>query len=313
MDEPIVDDLDTIHPSAERLFVRANGRRHHSIAAGPDDGEPVVLLHGFPEFWYAWRDQLAALADAGYRAIAPDLRGYNLTERPADLPAYRISALVADAVALIDALADGRAHVVGHDWGGVIAWELAAREPTAVDRLAILNAPHPGRYDRALRDPDQLLRSWYVGFVQLPWLPERLLTARDGAAIRRLLRTDPVDPSAFSPTDRDRYAAAFCRGSAATAALNYYRALFRGTVTGAVRDAIPGVDAGIDAQLSDGYVDRPTLLLWGEQDTALSPRLTEGLDEWVPELRIERFPDASHWLQADAPEAVNAALVDFFD
>ena len=159
------------------------GVRLHHVSAGR--GPLVLLLHGFPDFWYGWRRQLPALAAAGFRAVAPDLRGYNLSERPARVADYRIERLADDVAALVRALGADRAHVVGHDWGGLIAWQLAMRHPQVVDRLAILNAPHPARFRRLLLDPRQGLRSWYVAFFQLPWLPERVLGANGRRALRR--------------------------------------------------------------------------------------------------------------------------------
>ncbi len=308
---PAVLDLADVHPTAERLFLHANGHRFHAIAAGPSDGSPVLLLHGFPEFWYTWRAQLPALADAGFRAVAVDLRGYNLSDRPQGVSNYRLAELVADGSGLCDALSDGPVPVVGHDWGGLIAWELAARRPAAVERLAILNAPHPAAYQRELRRPSQLLRSWYVSAFQVPWLPERLLTARNCAAIRTMLREGPMRTDAVPPAVRDRYARALRRPGAMRAAIDYYRALFRGTLGGALRDVLPKLDADDGARMSAGRIEHPALVLWGERDAALSTRLTEGLDEWVPFVRVERVPDASHWLHVDRPAAVNAALVEF--
>ena len=156
----------------------------HYVEAG--SGVPVVLLHGFPEFWYSWRHQIAALAAAGYRPIAPDLPGYNESDKPTGIASYRLELLVDDIARFIGAVAGGPAAVVGHDWGGVIAWELAMRRPELVTRLAILNAPHPAAFHRELQTPRQLLRSWYALFFQLPWLPEWLAAARNYALLRRL-------------------------------------------------------------------------------------------------------------------------------
>lgn len=281
-----------------------NDLRFHSVEAG--DGPLVLLLHGFPEFWYAWRRQLLALADAGFHAVAPDLRGYNRTEKPPGVDSYRLDRLVEDVVALAEAFGEPPVHIVGHDWGGLIAWEVAGRRPEIVDRLAVLNAPHPRAYERELRRPEQLLNSWYTAFFQLPFVPETLLTGANSALVGRLLEEDPVSGDAFTDADIKRYREAASRPGAMRAAINYYRAVGRATVRASLSSGArpPGA-----TQASD--IDVPTLLLWGLQDVALSPRLTTGLDRWIDDLQIERFPHASHWLQADAPEQVNEQLVDF--
>lgn len=192
----------------EHFNAQLNGIRLHIAAAG--DGEPVVLLHGFPEFWYSWRSQLPALADAGFRALAPDLRGYNLSERPKALRCYAVRELVADIEQLIENHANGGACVVGHDWGGIIAWRLAATRPNLVRKLAILNAPHPAAYQRALRrHPSQWLRSSYVLAFQIPWLAERLLSLGDFWPVERVLRVQPINPVAFTADDIARYKEVF--------------------------------------------------------------------------------------------------------
>lgn len=281
-------------------WVDADGVRLHAVTAGPKDGPLVLLLHGFPEFWYAWRHQLPALAAAGYRVIAPDLRGYNCSEKPSGVDAYHLDELVGDVADLVAAFDRDRAHVVGHDWGGLIAWQAAIDRPDVVDRLAALNAPHPSAYERALRtSPTQVLRSWYVGVAQLPALPEAAMRARDFALLERLLRTGPTRSDAFIDTDVARYKRALGRPGALTAALNYYRSIAR-------RNAWLTVTRG---GVGDLPVGAPTLLVWGERDDALSVSLTEGLDRWVPDCRVERLPEASHWVQADAPERVTDLLL----
>ncbi|MFC7007869.1 alpha/beta fold hydrolase [Halalkalicoccus salilacus] len=171
-----------------------NGVRLHYVEAG--EGPLVLLLHGFPEHWYAWREQIPALVDAGYRVVAPDMRGYNVSEKPHGVEAYRIGTLVEDVRALIEDRSEEHATVVGHDWGGMIAWEIAARHPNVVDRLVAMNAPHPAVYRREIRSgrSDQRRRSWYVLFFQLPWLPEALFRTFGRRTIERLLRGLPRTP-----------------------------------------------------------------------------------------------------------------------
>jgi pimeloyl-ACP methyl ester carboxylesterase len=294
----------------------ANGMRLHYVEAGDPDDPLVLLLHGFPEFWYAWRHQLPALAEAGYHVVAPDLRGYNTSEKPNGVDAYRLRYLVRDVLGLIDEFGDAEGEdkngeslplLVGHDWGGLIAWEVAIRHPERVERLAVLNAPNPGRFQHELGSPSQLRKSWYVFFFQTPRAPEAAIRAGDFRAISRLLRDDPVDPNAFDAVDIERYKDALSKPGALTAAINYYRALARENPLGTLKRAITG---GRSRPPAHRRVRVPTLLLWGEEDSALSVSLTEGLDPWVEDLRVERLY-ASHWVQADAPDEVNGLLVDF--
>ena len=296
----------------------ANGVRLHYVEAGDPDDPLVLLLHGFPEFWYAWRHQLPALAEAGYHVIAPDLRGYNTSEKPPGVGAYRLTRLVDDVISLIEEFTERAGYegsdeaqlplLVGHDWGGAIAWEVAIRHPEAIERLAILNAPHPERFQRELGSASQLRKSWYMFFFQLPGVPERAIRAGNYRVLDRLLREDPVDPDAFDSVDVERYTEALSKPGALTAAINYYRALARENPIGTLRRALVGRSGRPPAYRR---VQVPTLLIWGEQDSALSVSLTEGLDGWVENLRVERLPEASHWVQADAPETVNDLLVDF--
>ncbi|MBV0924894.1 alpha/beta hydrolase [Halomicroarcula limicola] len=280
--------------------VETNGVELHAVTAGPEDGELVVLLHGFPEFWYAWHHQIPALAEAGYRVVAPDMRGYNRSEKPDGVDAYHVDELVSDVAGAVRAFGRESAHVVGHDWGGLVAWQTAIDRPGLVDRLAVLNAPHPARYERALRrSPAQLAKSWYAFAFQVPRVPEWSLRHDDFAALERMLREKPVRPDAFTETDIERYEAALDRPGALTAAVNYYRSLFR-------RNARLTLTRG---GLGEASVEVPTLLVWGERDGMLDVRLTEGLDEWVADIRIERLPDASHWVQFDAPDRVSEHLL----
>ncbi len=274
-----------------------NGIRLHWVEQGA--GPLVVLLHGFPEFWYAWRRQLPALAAAGFRAVAPDLRGYNLSDKPPGVSAYRIEALLADLEGLIETLgggADAQAHVVGHDWGGAFAWYAPLFLPQRLLSLTLLDAPHPLAFRRELRsNPDQRKKSSYVFFFQLPWLPERAIRKGNFAALEKMLRRDPVTPGAFTDEDIRLYKQALGRRGALTAAVNYYRAALR----------FPPRVHG-----RTWPVDLRTLLVWGTRDRYLGPKLLEGLDRWVPNLTIERV-EASHWIQSDAPERVNELLVRF--
>jgi pimeloyl-ACP methyl ester carboxylesterase len=275
-----------------------NGVRLHWVEQG--EGPLVLLLHGFPEFWWGWHRQLAPLAAAGFRVVAPDLRGYNLSGKPPGVDAYRTSTLAADVAALIAHLGCERAVVAGHDWGGVIAWHTAMRHPERVERLVIANAPHPEVFARELRHPRQFLRSWYALFFQLPWLPEAALRAGNYRAITRLFRDHAVRANAFSERDLELYREAISRPGALTAALNYYRAFSRGLLRGR---------GGGSAAKRE--VRCPTLVIWGEQDRALNPHNLDGLERWVPDLRVERIAEAGHWVLADAPERVTVRMLRF--
>ncbi|WP_302081796.1 alpha/beta fold hydrolase [Salinibaculum rarum] len=269
------------------------------------DAPLVVLLHGFPEFWYAWRHQLDAIADAGYRVVAPDLRGYNRSGKPDGVDSYAPERLVGDVRELVEHLGYAQADVVGHDWGGAIAWETAIREPDLVRRLAVLNAPHPGAYQRLLTEsPEQLLKSWYVFFFQVPWLPERMLQVDDYRIVEEML-TETAAPGSFTERDVQRYKDAMARSGDLSGPVNYYRAIARENAREQLIAFLP------DAVTRDTTVDVPTLVIWGEQDQALSVDLLDDLDEWVSDLRIQRLPDASHWVQSDAPDEVNELLVEF--
>jgi pimeloyl-ACP methyl ester carboxylesterase len=276
-------------------YATVNGVRLHYVEYGK--GPLILLLHGFPECWYAWRYQLPALAQAGFRVVAPDLRGYNLSDKPRGVHAYRMECFIGDVKGLIQTLGEDRAVVVGHDWGGVIAWQLAISEPQMVKKLIILNAPHPQRYLEALKTPGQLLRSWYVLFFQLPWLPELMIRSFGFAGLRQRLLNEPVHADAFDEVTVKVYQRALGQPGALTAALNYYRAGFRSLVRGLRPNIQP--------------IEMPTLVIWGEQDRYLGADLLEGLEPWVKDLTVERFADASHWVQAEVPERVNERMLQF--
>ena len=274
-------------------FVVANGLRFHCVEAG--SGPLVLLQHGFPEFWYGWRHQIPALAQR-FRVVAPDLRGYNLSDKPSGFS--RLDTLVGDVAGLIVALGEERATVVGHDWGGVIAWATSMWVPSRVERLVILNAPHLGAYLRELRGRwRQRPRSWYVGLFQLPRLPELMLGAGRCRGIGEMLRASATRRDVFSDTDLDQYRRAMCRPGALSATLGYYRALRRTPPWRLARLVRP--------------TSAPTLVIWGDRDPALVPELADGLEAWVPNLRVKHVPDAGHWIQHERPELVNRLLVEF--
>lgn len=281
------------------------GIRLHWVERG--HGDPVLLLHGFPDFWYGWRYQLPALEEAGYRAVAPDLRGYNASDKPEGVEAYRLDAVASDILGLLDELGEERAAVVGHDWGGVVGWWMAARHPERVSRLVAVNAPHPLAMRRELRRPRQLLRSWYILLFQIPGLPERLFRAFDYELVERTMRRDIRRRDVIHETDFVKYAEALSRPGALEAMLNYYRALFREEV----RHLIPGRRRRLSARAEAWRVSVPTLVIWGERDRYLGLELLRGLERWVPDLLVERIAHAGHWVQVEAWERVNRVLLWF--
>ena len=285
----------------KELFVEANGLRFHALEAGPSEGRLVLLLHGFPEFSRSWRHQLPALARAGYRAVAPDLRGYGKTDKRGP---YDLATLVEDLAALVRALGRERAAVIGHDWGGAIGWMAAHERPDVVERLAVLNAPHPATMvAEALRNPGQLARSAYVLAFLVPRLPERLLTARRAAAVAAILRAGTRAKSVWPADEVERYREAFQEPGAAGAALGYYRALAR--------------QPGWVRRVADRHpIDLPLLLVWGLQDPAVGRELAdpERLERWLaPGNRpvIHRLEGAGHFVQNEAPGQVTDALLAF--
>jgi pimeloyl-ACP methyl ester carboxylesterase len=275
--------------------VPTNGLHLHVVQCGPTTGPLVVLLHGFPEFWESWRGQIAALAAAGYRVWVPDQRGYNLSDKPLGIGAYALPTLAADILGLLEAAGSRQAHVVGHDWGGIVAWYLAAQYPGRVASTTIINVPHPAVVAPNLwRVPRQLLRSWYIGFIQLPGLPERLIRRKNWRfGAQALLGTSR--PGTFSAAEVVRYKAAWAQPGALTAMLNWYRALRLPTGTRWRR--IPG----------------PVQIIWGRQDTFLAAELAEFSRAQCENAQLHYFPEATHWVQLEEAAAVNDLILRFID
>ncbi|HXW36222.1 MAG TPA: alpha/beta hydrolase [Acidimicrobiales bacterium] len=264
----------------------------HYVEAG--DGPLVLLLHGFPEFWFGWRLEIAPLANAGFRVVAPDMRGYNLSSKPSGVKAYAGELLADDVAGLIRALNADSALLVGHDWGGTAAWTTAMNHPEVVDRLAILNAAHPRRLLQGLHHPAQLRKSWYFFFFDQPGLPESVVHANDWHFFRHFLHD--ASPK-FTPEETNHYVEAWSQPGAASGMINYYRASVR--------------QKHAEAQIRE--ISAPTLVIWGQRDGYLGPELAEPDRNDVPNLdRVERLPDASHWVHHDEPERVSELLVDFF-
>ncbi|MBM6579794.1 alpha/beta hydrolase [Microvirga sp. BT689] len=283
----------SLNPQSPGIRYQVNGIALHCIEAGPEDGPLVILLHGFPEFWWGWRYQIGPLAEAGFRVLVPDQRGYNLSGKPEARRAYDLDTLAEDVVGLADALSRQTFSLVGHDWGGLAAWWTASRHPDRVSKLGILNAPHPsvaGAYMRA--HPSQMMRSLYVGFFQIPFLPETMLAADGYRSLKDALRRTSR-PGTFSDEDIAHYEKAWSQPGALTAMLNWYRAL------------------PFKPAMKDATVRPPTLVIWGSKDRFLEKGLAEASVALCEKGSVRWIENATHWVQHEEPEAVNAALVDF--
>jgi pimeloyl-ACP methyl ester carboxylesterase len=280
----------------ETDYVETNGIKLHVVMAGPKDGQPVFLLHGFPEFWRGWSKQIEPLAEAGYRVIVPDQRGYNLSDKPKGVKAYTLDKLADDILGLVDALGYEKANLIGHDWGAVVAWVFAIWHPERLYKLGVLNVPHPDVMLRFLGrgDPEQLRRSWYVFAFQIPWLPEYFLRVNDWHNAVRVLRGSGKIHT-FSNEDIAEYKKAWSQPGAMTAMLNWYRAI------GRHRPKMP----------EGSRVKVPTLMMWGMQDVALSHRMARPSMDYCGDGKLVFFEDATHWVQHDEAGAVNQLLIEF--
>lgn len=277
-------------------YLHVNEVRIHYITAGPEDGPPVVLLHGFPEFWYGWRSQIPALAEAGYRVVVPDQRGYNLSSKPKGIRHYDIDRLARDVIAMCDALGYKQVNLAGHDWGAAVAWWVAMHYPSRVKRLAILNVPHPYvMLQNILRNRHQRHKSWYIFFFQLPFLPELLLKSSGHRRALRLLENSGL-PGSFLPRDLSFYQQAWSQPRTWTGMVNWYRAIRR-----RARGKIPATK-----------LQAPVLIIWGKQDAALEAVMAAQSLAYCQNGRLEYVAEATHWVQHDKAEKVNRWLLNFF-
>ncbi len=278
----------------ESDLVEINGVRLHVVRAGPKHGAPVVLLHGFPEFWWAWNVQIARLARAGFRVIAPDQRGYNASDKPPAIRDYSLENLEADVLGLLDELGLEDAYLAGHDLGGRVAWHLAIEHPERVRKLVIFNAPHPLAREGAAKSDHDTIR-WYRTFFLVPWLPELVARYGNWAPLVRSLRSTSED-GAFSETEIAYYRDAWAQEGAIGAMIDWYRAGFWHS------HELPG----------DGRVGVPTQIVWGMRDAYLEPALARRSAEFCSEGNLTVLPDAGHWLLHEEPELTSQLLRDFF-
>jgi pimeloyl-ACP methyl ester carboxylesterase len=283
-------------PGSTSHTVDVNGITMHYEEMGDPNGPPVILLHGFPEFWYSWRHQMPALAAAGYRVIAPDQRGYNRTTKKGP---YGVETLTRDIRALQEALGLERTDIVGHDWGAVVAWAFPSYYPQHTRKLVILNGPHPEAYKDACRKGiTQILKSWYIFMFQIPRLPEALWRMGNYAILRKVFGELPKQY--MNETDVDRYVDAISQPGALTAMINWYREL-----PAQLRDK--------GRALPDKMTRVPTCIIWGEKDTFLSTKCNDTVGKYVPDLELHYVPTGTHWVQLDSPEQVNRLLIDFLN
>ena len=268
-----------------------NGIRLHTALAGPEAGEPVFLLHGFPDAWFGWEAQIGALAEAGFRVVAPDQRGYNLSDKPKGVASYQMGTLVDDVLGLADLFGYERFCLAGHDLGAMVGWNLAIRHPERLRRLAIANVPHPAVMGAYLRShPSQMRKSWYALFFQLPGLPERVVRANNW---QLLISAMPDD---LTETERDRYREAWSAPGAMTGMISWYRASLR------------------SRRRSEGTcpIRVPTLVVWGQQDPHLSYEMAPLSADLCQDCRLVTFDDASHWVLHDKPKEVSRLLIEHF-
>ncbi|MGF1455960.1 MAG: alpha/beta fold hydrolase [Alphaproteobacteria bacterium] len=284
-------------------LIEANGLAFETAVMGT--GEDLVLcLHGFPETYFSWRHQMPVLAEAGYTVWAPNLRGYGGSSRPKGVDAYRLPTLIEDVAGLYDA-AVARGHrpkvLMAHDWGGVIAWFAILRRVRPFERFIVINIPHPACARAGFLRGGQILKSWYMFFFQLPWLPERLLTADGARAIGRAFTGTAAHKDRFPPEAVQVFRENALIPGAMTAMLNYYRALLG--------------RSDLRRLMAEGPLetDIPTLMIWGENDMALGLHLTEGTGQYVSNLTFRPLPGISHWAQQDDPNTVNALISEWLD
>jgi pimeloyl-ACP methyl ester carboxylesterase len=287
----------------EHKYAEINNIRIHYVITGK--GRLIIFLHGFPEFWYAWKNQLIEFG-RDYQAVAPDMRGYNLSSKPADVEQYRMKYLVEDIRSLVEHLGNKRFILVAHDWGAGVAWPFAMRYPDYLEKLIIINGPHPAIFTRELRNnPEQQKASQYILVHRRPEAEEILSRNNYGELASSLLH-DGLEKRYFTEEDKKAYIEAWSQPGALTGGLNYYRAANLGPFTGK-GDYVLSIDPSLFT------VRAPTLVIWGEKDKWLLPGNLDGLEKYVPDLTIKRIPDGSHWVIHEKPELINSYVREFIE
>ncbi|MBF6633476.1 MAG: alpha/beta hydrolase [Planococcus sp. (in: Bacteria)] len=278
-------------------FLESNGINLHIAVAGPEDGPLVVLLHGFPEFWFGWKNQIQPLAEKGYRVVAPDQRGYNLSDKPEGIDNYTVDHLRDDVIGIIEHFKKESAIVIGHDWGGAVAWHLAATHPEYVDKLIVLNIPHPKAMPRVLKkNPLQWMKSSYIAFFQLPNLPEKALGMGEFKTMQQSIE-QTSKPNTFSSHEMEQYKTAWSQSDALTAMLNWYRAIRRGSFR----------------QIPETKIKVPVRIIWGLGDQFLSPMLAKESMSFCEEVNLTFVGEATHWIQHEQPDIVNRLIEQFIN
>lgn len=293
-------------------YFDVNGIKLHAVTQDPVDKPykaTVVLLHGFPEFWYCWKNQIPVLGEH-YNLIAPDMRGYNLSDKPAGVENYRMKHLVQDLLDLLQIIVAPKVTLVAHDWGGAVAWAFAAAHPERLEKLVILNSPHPSTFARELmRNPKQQESTQYMNLLRSE-RAEELLARNDFEILRKMMFNTMVHPENLTPEDRRAYMKAWSQPGAITGMVNWYRAMPMAPPDLRKGETQPQSATG-STKIPEVKIDVPTLVIWGMKDQALIPALLDGLEDYVAKLKIVRVDDASHWITHDAPDVVNRALLEF--
>jgi pimeloyl-ACP methyl ester carboxylesterase len=286
--------MSIVENSWTHAYITTNGIELHYVTQG--EGPLMLMVHGFPEFWYSWRHQIPEFSQ-NYQVVAIDLRGYNDSDKPQAQSAYVMDEFVKDIEGVVHGLGFDSCILVAHDWGGAIAWNFAYAHPNMVEKLIILNLPHPAKFSQGLSTPQQLLRSYYIFLFQFPVIPELLLQASDYEAIARVIQGTAFNKNAFTKADIEAYKDAAAKRGALTAMLNYYRNLF----------------SQLKPNKNWSILEIPTLMIWGEQDTALGKELTYGTEEYVRNLQIKYIPNSGHWVQQEQPKLVTEYMQEFLN
>ncbi len=277
-------------------FIQTNGVKLHVMEAGPVDGQMILFLHGFPEFWYAWRKQIDYFAGKGYLVVVPDQRGYNVSDKPEGIASYKIDELAKDIIGLIDAYGREKIFLVGHDWGASVSWWVALKYPERLQKLVILNVPHPKVMAQTVfTNVEQMKKSWYIFYFQIPGAVDKLAAATNYQWVLDMI-TSSANPGAFSAAELEEYRKAFSQPGAFTAMVNWYRAMIQTK----------------QEQPQSLEVTVPMILMWGEDDVAM---LTEMADEsmaYCKQGKLIKFPKVSHWIQHEAADRINPIIAESF-